>query len=274
MVVSFESSVGTGPSSVTISRCADQTSLMACGTLTMRSQCPRCCAHDCVAEPQHAVPLHRCGAATASHCSHRAGGTSGHVQSRVTGWVLTEGRLLRCKSPRLQAQMQGAGESGQTSGVPMPAPRGSPLGPNQWFCGAPVVRPRMPLYVVPFTVFASTCRTQVQAGAGPQRLEQCLTCGTLLRNTLCGGAEGFRTRPAGRGPGSMPETLAAVCLIVRSSCIKDVLQAQPASGPAAGTSRHWRVLNHWKHLATMTTSCDACVDESAEKGMQFCCNRR
>jgi len=32
-----------------------------------------------------------------------------------------------------------------TSGVPMPAPRGSPEGPNQWFCGAPVVRPRMPV---------------------------------------------------------------------------------------------------------------------------------
>lgn len=44
------------------------------------------------------------------------------------------------------------------SGVPMPAARGSPAGPNQWFCGAPVVRARMPAYVVPFTVFASTCR--------------------------------------------------------------------------------------------------------------------
>mmetsp|Transcript_2466 Transcript_2466/g.7398 ORF Transcript_2466/g.7398 Transcript_2466/m.7398 type:complete len:281 (-) Transcript_2466:945-1787(-) len=43
------------------------------------------------------------------------------------------------------------------SGVPMPAPRGSPAGPNQWFWGAPVVRPRMPAYVVPFTVLASTC---------------------------------------------------------------------------------------------------------------------
>lgn len=30
------------------------------------------------------------------------------------------------------------------SGVPIPAPRGSPAGPNQWFCGAPVVRARMP----------------------------------------------------------------------------------------------------------------------------------
>ncbi len=30
------------------------------------------------------------------------------------------------------------------SGVPMPAERGSPAGPNQWFCGAPVVRARMP----------------------------------------------------------------------------------------------------------------------------------
>lgn len=43
------------------------------------------------------------------------------------------------------------------SGVPMPAARGSPAGPNQWFCGAPVVRARIPAYVVPFTVFASTC---------------------------------------------------------------------------------------------------------------------
>lgn len=25
------------------------------------------------------------------------------------------------------------------SGVPMPAARGSPAGPNQWFCGAPAV---------------------------------------------------------------------------------------------------------------------------------------
>lgn len=38
----------------------------------------------------------------------------------------------------------------------MPAPRGSPQGPNQWFCGAPVVRPRIPVYVVPFTLCAST----------------------------------------------------------------------------------------------------------------------
>lgn len=30
------------------------------------------------------------------------------------------------------------------SGVPMPAARGSPDGPNQWFCGAPVVRARIP----------------------------------------------------------------------------------------------------------------------------------
>jgi hypothetical protein len=45
----------------------------------------------------------------------------------------------------------------RTSGVPMPAPRGSPQGPNQWFCGAPVVRPRIPVYVVPFTLCASTC---------------------------------------------------------------------------------------------------------------------
>lgn len=43
------------------------------------------------------------------------------------------------------------------SGVPMPAARGSPAGPNQWFCGAPVVRARRPAYVVPFTVLARTC---------------------------------------------------------------------------------------------------------------------
>lgn len=30
------------------------------------------------------------------------------------------------------------------SGVPMPAPRASPAGPNQWFCGAPVVRALRP----------------------------------------------------------------------------------------------------------------------------------
>ena len=45
---------------------------------------------------------------------------------------------------------------------PSPAPRGSPLGPNQWFCGAPVVRARMPTYVVPFTVWASTCERAPQ----------------------------------------------------------------------------------------------------------------
>jgi len=45
------------------------------------------------------------------------------------------------------------------SGVPMPAARGSPAGPNQWFCGAPVVRARSPAYVVPLTVWPSTsCR--------------------------------------------------------------------------------------------------------------------
>ena len=44
------------------------------------------------------------------------------------------------------------------SGVPIPAERGSPAGPNQWFCGAPVVLALIPAYVVPFTVFASTCR--------------------------------------------------------------------------------------------------------------------
>ena len=37
-------------------------------------------------------------------------------------------------------------------GVPMPAPRGSPEGPNQWFYGAPVVRARKPAYVTPLTV--------------------------------------------------------------------------------------------------------------------------
>mmetsp|Transcript_12241 Transcript_12241/g.24425 ORF Transcript_12241/g.24425 Transcript_12241/m.24425 type:complete len:221 (-) Transcript_12241:24-686(-) len=40
------------------------------------------------------------------------------------------------------------------SGLPIPAPRGSPAGPNQWFCGAPVVRARIPAYVVPLTVLA------------------------------------------------------------------------------------------------------------------------
>ena len=40
------------------------------------------------------------------------------------------------------------------SGVPMPAARGSPAGPNQWFWGAPVVRARMPVYVVPLIVSA------------------------------------------------------------------------------------------------------------------------
>ena len=54
------------------------------------------------------------------------------------------------------------------SGVPMPAARGSPAGPNQWFCGAPVVRARMPAYVVPFTVFASTCRN-----ASPAKIRRC-----------------------------------------------------------------------------------------------------
>ena len=29
-------------------------------------------------------------------------------------------------------------------GVPIPAPLGSPLGPNQWFCGAPVVLAYIP----------------------------------------------------------------------------------------------------------------------------------
>lgn len=44
----------------------------------------------------------------------------------------------------------------------MPAPRGSPAGPNQWFCGAPVVRALMPAYVVPLTVCASTsCRNGI-----------------------------------------------------------------------------------------------------------------
>lgn len=34
--------------------------------------------------------------------------------------------------------------SRMASGVPIPAARGSPQGPNQWFCGAPVVRARIP----------------------------------------------------------------------------------------------------------------------------------
>lgn len=38
------------------------------------------------------------------------------------------------------------------SGVPIPAARGSPEGPNQWFYGAPVVLPFPPAYVVPLTV--------------------------------------------------------------------------------------------------------------------------
>lgn len=72
------------------------------------------------------------------------------------------------------------------SGVPIPAPLGSPAGPNlyqttflatiidfmlrrrnelirlyQWFCGAPVVLARKPAYVVPFTVFPITsCNVQ------------------------------------------------------------------------------------------------------------------
>ncbi len=63
--------------------------------------------------------------------------------------------------------------SRMASGVPMPAPRGSPAGPNQWFCGAPVVRARRPAYVVPLTVLPSTCarrqgmgRVQRQQPAG------------------------------------------------------------------------------------------------------------
>uniref|UniRef100_A0A0A9CU93 Uncharacterized protein n=1 Tax=Arundo donax TaxID=35708 RepID=A0A0A9CU93_ARUDO len=45
------------------------------------------------------------------------------------------------------------------SGVPIPAPLGSPAGPNQWFCGAPVVLARIPAYVVPLTDLPSTsCR--------------------------------------------------------------------------------------------------------------------
>ena len=39
------------------------------------------------------------------------------------------------------------------SGVPIPAPLGSPHGPNQWFYGAPVVLARIPVYVTPLTVF-------------------------------------------------------------------------------------------------------------------------
>ena len=42
------------------------------------------------------------------------------------------------------------------SGDPIPHPLGSPAGPNQWFCGAPVVRARRPAYVVPFTDWAKT----------------------------------------------------------------------------------------------------------------------
>jgi hypothetical protein len=38
------------------------------------------------------------------------------------------------------------------SAVPIPAPLGSPAGPNQWFYGAPVVLALKPAYVVPFTV--------------------------------------------------------------------------------------------------------------------------
>jgi hypothetical protein len=37
-------------------------------------------------------------------------------------------------------------------GVPIPAPRGSPLGPNQWLFGAPVVLALIPWKVVPFKV--------------------------------------------------------------------------------------------------------------------------
>ena len=33
------------------------------------------------------------------------------------------------------------------SGVPIPAPRVSPAGPNQWFWGAPVVRAKIRTYV-------------------------------------------------------------------------------------------------------------------------------
>mmetsp|Transcript_35616 Transcript_35616/g.79173 ORF Transcript_35616/g.79173 Transcript_35616/m.79173 type:complete len:216 (-) Transcript_35616:1090-1737(-) len=46
------------------------------------------------------------------------------------------------------------------SGVPIPAPLGSPAGPNQWFWGAPVVRALMPQYVVPLTELPSTCCTK------------------------------------------------------------------------------------------------------------------
>jgi hypothetical protein len=42
------------------------------------------------------------------------------------------------------------------TGVPIPVPRGSPQGPNQWFYGAPVVLARFPIYVTPLTVLART----------------------------------------------------------------------------------------------------------------------
>jgi len=42
------------------------------------------------------------------------------------------------------------------SGLPIPAPLGSPQGPNQWFYGAPVVLALFPAYVVPLTVFPRT----------------------------------------------------------------------------------------------------------------------
>lgn len=40
--------------------------------------------------------------------------------------------------------------------VPIPAPRGSPQGPNQWFWGAPVVLALRPAYVTPLTVCPKT----------------------------------------------------------------------------------------------------------------------
>jgi len=42
------------------------------------------------------------------------------------------------------------------SGLPIPAPLGSPHGPNQWFWGAPVHLALIPEYVVPLTVFPRT----------------------------------------------------------------------------------------------------------------------
>ena len=40
--------------------------------------------------------------------------------------------------------------------VPIPAPLGSAVGPNQWFWGAPVVLPLIPEYVTPLLVWPKT----------------------------------------------------------------------------------------------------------------------